>query len=189
MSERLKQSPEHEFNKERLNDEGAEQRERLREQLERSGERSKENNVEQARHEALEQAKTQEKPQTREVGHQRQGNERRRGFTKVDREESYEATMSEIRTHMSPASRAFSKVIHNKVVEQTSEAVGNTVARPNAILSGAVAAFILTLGVYLVAKNYGYPLSGFETIGAFTLGWALGIAFDFLKAMITGRSS
>jgi hypothetical protein len=33
----------------------------------------------------------------------------------------------------------------------------------------------------------GYPLSGFETIGAFALGWMLGIVFDFFKVMVTGR--
>ena len=90
---------------------------------------------------------------------------------------------------MSAQSRAFSKVIHNPGVEKTSEALGSTVARPNAILSGAVFAFVLTLGVYLVARYYGYTLSGFESIGAFVLGWVIGIIYDFLKVMITGKKA
>lgn len=88
---------------------------------------------------------------------------------------------------MSPSARAFSKVIHNKAVEKVSDVGAATVARPNAILSGAIFAFVLTLGVYLIAKHLGYPLSGFESIGAFILGWILGIVYDFLKVMITGR--
>ena len=95
--------------------------------------------------------------------------------------------MQEVQSQMSAPSRTFSEVIHNKVVEKASKAIGSTVARPNALLSGAVFAFILTLGVYLVAKNLGYPLSGFETIAVFILGWALGITFDFVKVMVTGR--
>ena len=95
--------------------------------------------------------------------------------------------MKEVRSQMSAPSRTFSKVIHNKTVEKVSDGVGATIARPNAILSGAIFAFVLTLGVYLLAKNLGYPLSGFETIAAFILGWMLGIAYDFLKVMITGR--
>jgi hypothetical protein len=95
--------------------------------------------------------------------------------------------MDEVRSQMSAPSRSFSKVIHNKGVEKTSEVVGSTIARPNALLSGAIFAFVLTLIVYLVAKNIGYPLSGFETIAAFVLGWALGIAYDFIKVMVTGR--
>ena len=71
--------------------------------------------------------------------------------------------MTEIQSEMSPASRTFSKVIHNPAVEKSSEVIGNTVARPNAILSGSAAAFILTAGIYLVAKHFGYSLSGTET--------------------------
>ena len=82
--------------------------------------------------------------------------------------------------------RTFSKVIHNPVVEKTSEVVGSTVARPNAILSGSVGAFILVLGVFLIARHYGYQLSGAETIVAFAIGWVVGIVYDFLRAMITG---
>ena len=59
--------------------------------------------------------------------------------------------------------------------------------RPNAILAGAVVAFVLVLAVYLISKFYGYTLSGFETIGAFIVGWVLGILYDFFKVMITGK--
>ena len=90
---------------------------------------------------------------------------------------------------MPPTSRAFSRVIHNKAVEKTSEAVGATVARPNAILSGAVIAFLLTLAVYIVASRNGYPLSGFESIAAFIIGWAVGNLFDYLRVMITGKKA
>ncbi len=102
---------------------------------------------------------------------------------------SFNITMKGARAHMSSPSRVFSKVIHNKAVERISDAVGTSVARPNAILSGSAAAFILTLSVYLVARFYGYPLSGFETIGAFILGWVLGNIFDYLRIMITGKKS
>lgn len=108
-------------------------------------------------------------------------------ISRKERDASFTATMKEVRTHMSAPSRTFSAVIHNKTVEKISETAGGTVARPNAILSGAVAAFIVTLAVYLIAKNYGYPLSGFESILAFIVGWILGLVYDFLKIMITGR--
>ncbi len=100
---------------------------------------------------------------------------------------SYKKTMKETQAQMSAPSRAFSKTIHNPVVEKTSEVVGSTIARPNAILAGSMSAFILTLVIYLVAKYYGYPLSGFETIAAFILGWAIGLLIDYLRVMITGK--
>jgi hypothetical protein len=45
------------------------------------------------------------------------------------------------------------------------------------------------LALYVFAKTLGFTLSGFETIGAFVIGWIIGILFDFLRAMITGKQS
>ena len=104
----------------------------------------------------------------------------------TSKDASFKATMHEIQGQMSGPSKTFSKIIHNEAVEKVSDSLGSTIVRPNAVLSGAILAFALTLGVYLVAKNLGYPLSGFETIAAFIIGWALGVIYDFLKVMITG---
>lgn len=180
---------EHEKNSEALEQAGAERREQLRDNLaEKAGEQSHEN-IDDARHEALEQALSKEKKLESPSEHQPSPAERRKNgpIGKKEREASFNSTMREVQSQMSGPSRAFSKVIHNKTVEKVSEAAASTVARPNAILSGALLAFILTLAVYIVARNMGYVLSGFETIGAFIVGWIIGVGYDFLKVMITGR--
>jgi hypothetical protein len=183
--------PEQERRKHELEKAGAELREVLRERHEKAGEHSHEN-LDEARREALEKAQSTEKQErvAPKQEHRPSSAERRGGqpIRKAEREASFNATMQEVRTHMTPASRAFSKVIHNKAVEKISDVASSTIARPNAILSGAIFAFGLTLGVYLVAKNMGYPLSGFESIGAFAIGWLLGVVYDFLKVMVTGRT-
>jgi hypothetical protein len=181
--------PEHEHSQKELEKARLEQHEALREKHEKVGEYSHEK-LDDARREALEKAQSIEKVEKRpeQEEHEVSPAERRNGpIRKAERDASFNATMEEVRTHMTPASRTFSKVIHNKTVEKISDAAGSSIARPNAILSGAILAFILTLGVYLVAKNLGYPLSGFETIGAFIVGWVLGVTYDFLKVMVTGR--
>lgn len=106
--------------------------------------------------------------------------------SKSKRNQAYKEVMSETRAHLSPAGRSFSKVIHNPAVEKTSEVVGKTIARPNAILAGSVSAFILSLGIYLIARYFGYPLSGTETIAAFVLGWIVGVIYDYARIMLTG---
>lgn len=183
-------NPEVKKNREALKEAGEKQNERLREdRLERAGEKSPEN-LEDARHEALEKATSKEKLAEDHEKTERAPSpaERRNGpIGKAERDTSFNMTMKEVRSQMSAPSRTFSKIIHNKAVERVSEVTGNTIARPDAILSGAIFAFLMTLGVYLVAKNLGYPLSGFETIGAFALGWILGLSFDFIKVMVTGR--
>jgi len=111
-----------------------------------------------------------------------------RKVTKKQKNAEYKKTMKAIQSEMSAPSRAFSKVIHNPVIEKTSEVVGSTIARPNAILVGSTTAFIAVAIVYIVAKQYGYVLSGFESIGAFILGWLIGIAFDYIRLLVRGSS-
>jgi hypothetical protein len=186
--EKITFSGEREHNPEAIREEGDKQRERLRlqENLEQRSKKSPES-IEDARRE-VERAKFEQEPVKVERQPSPAELRRERGpISKKKRDESFKATMHEVHSQMSAPSRVFSKVIHNKAVEKVSEVAGSTVARPNAMLSGAIFAFILTLAVYLVAKNLGYPLSGFETIAAFAIGWALGVVYDFLKIMVTGR--
>jgi hypothetical protein len=147
-------------------------------------------NAEKARHEALETAvsvesggKEKEKPKDA------QSPPRRGPIDKKTQEKSYKQTISRVQSELPAGSRAFSKLIHNKTVEKTSEVLANSVARPNAILAGAVMAFILTLLTYTVAKTLGYALSGTETIAAFIIGWLVGLIYDYFRLMITGQKS
>lgn len=168
-----------------------EQSERLRHHYEKVGEHSPEHqndSSEQARHEALATARSAEKDARLEKDSVISPAVRR-GSIKHERDMSYQRTMAHIQSELSVPSRAFSKVIHHKAVEATSEVAGATIARPNAILAGAVAAFIFSLGTYLLAKHFGYHLSGFETIGAFIVGWVVGLLIDYFRVMITGKRS
>lgn len=164
--------------------------------IERAAEKSKvesgEKSEADARHEALEQAISVERgsaEKKKKEGAASPAKRRHGVVSKKERNASYKHHMKQLQSELKPGQRAFSKFIHNPVVEKTSEVVGSTVARPNAVLAGAVTAFVLVLAVYVVAKFYGYPLSGFETIGAFIVGWVLGMLYDFLKVMITGKKA
>lgn len=161
-----------------------EQLKKLQEQLEKKAETGGENKGERIESARKETAGAFSKEQGRE--NKRGGEPTARGVrhaTKRQREASFEATMKQIRSEMGTPSRAFSKVIHNKTVEKVSTSVGSTVARPNAILAGSSAATFLTLAIFLVAKHYGYPLSGFETIASFIIGWSLGLIYDYASIM------
>ncbi len=174
------------FNSERLKEAGNDRHEALAAERERNAEKSKETNVDDARHEALEYASKLERESNAEARHDSPA-EKRGVISKRERRASYETTMTEVRTQMSAPSRAFSSIIHQPVVEKISDVVGGTIARPNAVLSGSVTAFLLTMAIYLVARFNGYGLSGTETIAAFTIGWLIGIAFDYLRLIITGK--
>lgn len=171
-----------------------EQYDALREKIENGAEIGVENGekaVEKAKVEALESAVSVEKGGAEKAAKQpKEGPtapKRRGAISKKERDASFKKHISHVQSELSTPERAFSKLIHNKAVEKTSEFVGATIARPNAILSGAVVAFFLVLAVYLTAKSLGYVLSGFETIAAFIIGWAFGILYDYFRVMITGK--
>lgn len=114
-------------------------------------------------------------------------NIKRSTISKKQINDSYKKILTETQKELNPSSRIFSKFYHIPAIEKTSEIVGKTIAKPNAMLSGSVFAFILTLITYTIAKKTGYELSGFEAIGAFILGWTLGIVYDYLKVLVTGK--
>lgn len=167
-----------------------EQAERLKGRYEKVGELTpdqKEAAVEKARVEASKEALLSKEAGGAEKEQQAPQGPSARRITAKEKERVFQETMKSVRSHLNAPERTFSKIIHNKAVEKTSDVVGNTVARPNAILAGSLAALLLTGAVYILARTFGYPLSGFETIGSFIIGFVLGILFDFFRVMITGR--
>jgi hypothetical protein len=185
---------------------GVEAHEKLKEQLdkhleigealekaaEKNGVENGEKAEAKARSEALEKAVSVERGSAEKKGKEasKAPAQRRHGVvSKKERDASYKKHMQAVQAELPPAKRAFSKFIHSPVIERTSEVVGSTVARPNAILAGAFVAFVAVLAVYLTARHFGYVLSGFETIGAFIIGWVVGLLYDFFKVMITGKKA
>jgi len=168
-----------------------EQYESLDTKIEKSAENleSGEKSAEKARVEALEKAVNVEKSGAEKdrKSSAKSAPRRRGGISKKEKTQSFKKHMAQVQSEMPAPQRVFSKLIHSPVVEKTSEFVGATLARPNAILSGAVVAFFLVLAVYLIAKNLGYVLSGFETIAAFILGWVVGVLYDYFRVLVTGK--
>jgi hypothetical protein len=112
----------------------------------------------------------------------------RRGIiNKKQRNESYNRTIKRVQSELPATDLLFSKIIHNVFIEKISDIVSNIIARPNAMLAGSVVAFILTLATYTLSKTIGYSLSGSETIIAFIVGWIIGIIYDYLRVLITGK--
>ena len=187
MTERLQNNPEqHEGTQETL--ERAEH-ERLANEREQNAERSPERNEADAKKEALEAATKVEKEAEKQEHAPAEKHRDTPAARRAKQKANFNNTMKEAQAHMSPAGRTFSKLIHTKSIEKASETIGSTVARPNAILTGAVTAFVFSLLLYLIANYNGYPLSGSETIATFIVGWAIGLLFDYIRIMVTGKKS
>ena len=182
MSEKDKTSFENqEQNAEILEQAGLEKRAELEKKLENNAEKSGEQNPDDARHEIekiVAERNAKEEQEKRETDSAEKLEQK--PITKHDIDAKYKDIMKNMQSQLTAPSRAFSKVIHNPVVEKTSEVIGNTVARPNLVIAGAIGA-IASAVVYIVANKYGYELSGFETIGLFILGWAIGAIIEYIR--------
>jgi len=179
MSEKLKSTVENAVDTRELADLSREKAAEIERSLEKAVEKEKSNaeNENSIKHEAIEIAARQEKRQEQKESKEIKED---KPLTKKDIEASYKKTLENVQDQLSAPSRAFSKVIHNPVVEKTSDAIGNTVARPNLIISGALGA-IASVVVYFIAKRYGYLLSGSETIILFVAGWSIGAIIEYAR--------
>ncbi len=107
-------------------------------------------------------------------------------MTARNRDDAFRRTMHDTRTHLHPLARLMSYWIHLRPVALLSDIVGGTVARPNALLYGALSASLLTAVFYAAAKNFGYTFSGAEWFVAFFFGWLIGITIDYTQILIRG---
>lgn len=186
MSEKLNEKFDQKIDSEKLEEIANELSSETEKKLEKAAEKTPEQDTEKLTEKAEKLAEAKEKAKA-EVSPAEKRKDSALPNTKAGRKAAFSKTMKDAQAQMSAPSRTFSKVIHTPAVEKTSEVVGATVARPNALLAGSISAFVLTLIVYMVAKYFGYPLTGTESIAAFIIGWVLGITFDYLRVMITGK--
>lgn len=97
---------------------------------------------------------------------------------------AFSRAMTRTRKQLSPVSRTFSKVVHNKVVDRVSETVGSTIARPTSMLWGAVFAFIGTSALLWITRYYGYEYNYLVAILLFIFGAIAGLAAEGIIRLI-----
>lgn len=181
MSERAPQS--HESKNRLSSKESREHKERLKEHLEGAAEKSAESSTaeQEARHEVLETAPlAAELANTENEGAPQQDPP----TTREDKRRSFNTTMHHVRKDLPKTERTFSKVIHQPVIEKTSEFVGKTVARPSGVLGATIAGFIGLLLVFGVAKRVGFALSGSELPILLAAGLIIGLITEWFHKSI-----
>ena len=159
--------------------------ERLRELAEKSPEQRTENQTERAEQAREVLAQHEDSPSPAEKADRETPNANLAAT--LDRVLNYKQTMASVQRRLRPASRRFSKVIHNKAVEGTSEALEKTVMRPSVTVGATWTALIVGLIFYLTAHYYGYRLSGFEMLGALVIGGLIGLIIEGLLRPTTRK--
>lgn len=182
MSESSPRSQEKQNKIEIKYDSGEKNRERLHGKAEKAAEKAK-GSLEKARSETEQAISRAEKAIEKHEKAPKKGEKksRRPAFVSADDKKlTYKNTVKQIQKRMSAPSRAFSKVIHNPVIDKASEVSGKTLARPSGVLGGGIAV-VLGLSVsYYSARNAGFELSGSEFIWLLIVGFVLGIIIEWI---------
>lgn len=107
-------------------------------------------------------------------------NKQHQGNTKGETYKGYgeQQTLKRIQKHLKPSERRFSKVIHNPIIEATSDLAGATIARPSGMLYGGIFSLISSLVLYLVSKHYGYEYPYFVGVLFFIGGFIFGLLVE-----------
>lgn len=107
--------------------------------------------------------------------------------TNLDKTRAYQQTIRAVQSSLPPLSRGFSKIMHQRAVERASEVAEKTLARPSALLGAGLFATI-GLGIMLYfARRNGFALSGSELLLFVVIGWALGLASEFVATKLLRR--
>lgn len=94
------------------------------------------------------------------------------------KQESYERSISRVQQKLSTPEKAFSKVVHNKTVENVSESIGKTAARPSGILGGGIVSLVGSFIVLYMSKKYGFEYNFIMFFIFMALGFVAGVIIE-----------
>lgn len=137
--------------------------------------------------ERTEQAKSKEQLKPEREPKPGEGAEKPQGLRNKDDQTAFRQEISAIQAHLSPASRQFSRIVHNPAVETVSEVLEETLFRPAIVLTAAVGAVLVGGVLYLFAKVRGYPFGGSEFVVGLIIGAGLGIIGELVRYPFTRR--
>lgn len=111
------------------------------------------------------------------------------GIDKALKADSYKRSLRKIRTSLNTPERAFSRVVHNPVVESVSNTTAKTVARPSAFLGGSMGALIGSATLLFMAKRYGFTYNYTVFLVLFAGGFIVGLLIELLLRVVLRRRS
>lgn len=107
--------------------------------------------------------------------------------TKHIKQNAYQRTIKQTQKHLNKSERAFSKAIHNPVVEQISEVGAKTVARPSGILFGGLFSFIFSLLTLIISKRSGFKYNYLIFILVFVGGYFCGLLIELVYRSLRSK--
>ena len=106
------------------------------------------------------------------------------GVNKELKSTAYKRVLKKTQSQLSTPEKTLSKVIHNPIVEKTSDVAAKTVARPSGILFGGIGAFIGTLILLYISKRSGFTYNYLVFVLLFIACYILGVIIELLAKSV-----
>lgn len=97
---------------------------------------------------------------------------------------AYSRAMTRVRKKLSLPSRAFSKVMHSKLLDKPSEIAEKTIARPSGMLGGATFAALGSILLLWITKHNGYSYNYLVVLILFAIGLLVGLLTEVFIRLI-----
>ncbi|MGI9028318.1 MAG: hypothetical protein ACR2FM_05780 [Candidatus Saccharimonadales bacterium] len=91
---------------------------------------------------------------------------------------AYQQQIQRVQQKEKPAERAFSKFIHQPVIEEISQLAEDTIARPSGLLAGGLFSAVSSLLVLWICRHYGYEYNFIIGLGGFVAGFVIGLLVE-----------
>lgn len=107
--------------------------------------------------------------------------------SKQDLRQSYDTTMKDMRSELTPLYRAWSYVIHAPVIAGIGFLLSEILLRPRSLAIGGVFAIISVAITTLISHLHNYTPSGAEIFIGFIAGWLCGILYDTISHLLSKK--
>lgn len=105
------------------------------------------------------------------------------GLHKALKTEGYERSLKKIQSRLSAPERAASKIIHKPAVDTASNVLAGTVAKPSGILGAGIVSLVGSSILLYMAKYYGFTYNFFAFFVLLVAGYFLGVLLElFFRA-------
>lgn len=111
------------------------------------------------------------------------------GTTKHLKADAYKRTLKGVRAKLNTPERTLSRVIHQPVVENISNAAAKTVARPSVLLGGGIGAFAGSAVLLYFSRQSGFTYNYAAIFALFIGGFILGAGVELAAKLVLRRRS
>lgn len=111
------------------------------------------------------------------------------GTTKDLKTDAYKRTLRKVRGQLNAPQRAFSRVVHQPIIDNTSNALSKTVARPSAFLGAGLGALVGSSILLYISRKNGFTYNYTTLFVLFAGGFMLGLLLELLFKLVVRKKS